>query len=690
MLRNSLLKMVPLLLGAMAVLSIVLDEQSRYLRLAFFLPFLVGGLLVPRLSFWALIPAALWFHLKTVQWGYPNQFVFEFSVMAWLTAMAIRHRPSTRRITNKGSFQFFSRLIAHPFFLVMAFCVISGLLSFAIAYGELKAFSLLRLTPHAFVTTAARSLFAWQVTGPLHPLSLVTAYSIYLCLLARLAEDHGRLHITRWAFVDVVMLSALPVFAMAVGQYYLPSLFSRQFAVDVSGTFQNGNHLSFFAALVILFAAWRFAAAKRGDVVVRGFTLLIGLLSLFPLLVGRGRNAWIGLATASAISFVYFIWPRLTRIFRYVLSGVVATTLVVATVMLWRGSGFGGSSLRLLDAERAKQMLIGWDLFWRHPWQGIGFGNFFLYADLGFDIHNLYQGVLVELGIFGLLTTLVGIVLFAKAVFFSDSRLPFAFELRPQVAVSMAVAVMLLVTGVLDVFFTYRYFLFILLLWFALELLHLPDMTFVRVSYQFWLRRSFMVVSLLAAAVGLSGLFYAPQSRALLKGSYQIEKWDELGRNYRWHGPIAELAWNPANCLRFVVRPVSVPGLQVLTLSFLAPDTKVPDGMRIREYLRWHQSLSNKTTSALYSDTWNLVCACPSERLSREFAQRCAERRGACRLYLGLGDASYMSLTGDGKNRDDRLLAMAIDSQPEHLPYADIYAKPAFDKLHCAEVTTIP
>lgn len=682
MLRNSLLKILPFLLGCLAVFAIIADPQSRWLRLSFFLPFLLGGLAAPVIFMWALIPAALWFHLATVQWHYPNQFVFEFAVIGWLLATSFRQRSWSWMEKSKGDFQFFSRLIAHPFFLLLSFCVIVGALSFAISYGELRAFSPVPLTAKAFMRTASFSVFAWNVEGPLHTLSVVIAYLMYLCFLARLVEDHGKLQVSRRVFADVLLASAIPIFVLSIDLHYRPDYFRSLYTEDISGTFQNGNHLSFFAGLILLLAGWRLASNRNASLPARFYALSIAALAIPPMIFGRGRNAWIGLVVSIAVSALYYFWPRLNKTLRAgaVVAGVAGLAVVVYLL----------NTTQVLDSERARQVRLGWELFLRHPLQGIGLGNFFLYGGLGYDIHSIYQGVLIELGALGLVVLALGALLFCKAVFWSNSRGSFAYEVRAQLAASLSICAFVVLTGFLDVFLTYRYFLFVLLFWFALELISLPAAAFVRVSYQFWLRRSLSFVLIAGLIVGLSGLVTTPQSRAVVNRSYDSTVlWPELQLRFTWHGPATTVPWRPDKCIRMVVRPLVTEGLGALTVAFLPTRTKIPHGLRLAELVKWQEQLEPKVTTPVFAESWSLTCVCPSERLVQEFSQVCAGESEDCRLYLGMASGGFGSLMGDGANRDHRFLSMGIN-EPDLLNREEIYSKAWNDRLYCSDVVTLP
>ncbi len=688
MLKNSLLKFIPLTLAVMALFAIVVDPESRWLRVAFFVPFFLGGLALPQVFFWLLIPAALWFHLPILQWLYPNQFTFEFAVIAWLAALALRKPLTSTRDARRHDQNWFLKFFAHPFALILLFSVVAGSVAFCVTFGELRAFSAAPYTMQGVARTFAAAIAAWNIEGPLHQISLLLAYITYLCLLARLVEDRDKLGLQQEIYAPVLYLSAVPIYIMAIGQRYDRSIFRREFAEEIAGTFQNGNHLSFFAAFVILVAFWRLAERRSISPLSMVMSLAAILLSLPILFLGGGRNAILGLVVGLGVATLYHFWNRLPALVRGLVFIMSLALFVAAVFSPSLHTQFYDFATRMPRGDRMPQMQFAWQLFKAHPWQGAGLGNFFLQADMGYDIHNLYLGIMAEQGVFAFLALLLSMCFYAAHVYIPESRSKYAAQDRSPLSASLAIATLVFVCGFLDIYLSFRYFLFLLLVWFALDVLRLSDNKFARSSIASFIPVAALTVVLCALLVGLSGLVASPQSRAVVKRSYDTTFWPEYRRHFTWHGPASEHVWPLDKCSRFMVKPAIAEGMGVLTLGFLPPGVAVPSAMRLSEFARWQSALQYKRTAVIFSDGWSLTCVCPGAELQQKYADICRVDPGSCRLYLGYGGGAYLSMMGDGRNRDHRFLSLATDA-PELLSPDDLFKRPWHDRHYCTEVVTI-
>jgi len=234
------------------------------------------------------------------------------------------------------------------------------------------------------------------------------------------------------------LVGAIPIYFYAMAQTAGLAGFPIQFTVDIGGTFQNGNHLSFYAGLMLIVTFVAFQVFAFG-LVYRVLLAIFAIFSLYVLWLGQGRSSFFALVlcTLYQVARMTSRLEKKTRIFFLAIGAVIIVGLFTALFVFQSTfpaliAKLGIPSLTyyfeglatvsndsplgiFLIGGRERNIILGLE-YLRSAWLwGIGIGNFFSTAGLGFALHNSFLEIWVELGIFGLAALILGITLFLQS-----------------------------------------------------------------------------------------------------------------------------------------------------------------------------------------------------------------------------------------------------------------------------------
>jgi len=484
LLDTALLTMLPLFLFFLALSSIVLDPASRWLRVPFLIiPFLVT-FVHPLIGMGLVLVTAPWFEALTIHWGYGGQFAFEIGVIGFLAATAFRDLASKPN-RGEGSVHL-GELLLNPLWLTLVFAGTLSFISFAIGVGELKAFSAEPVHLAAAMRAIIKEAFYWDVFASAHRFQFVIGFAVLMGMMARMTSIIRQFQVRNSSIAVMFVGGSTLVFVMALFQQCWPDSFQWSFLTDVAGTFQNGNHLSFYSGLIVFMLAF---LGARGTVPI--FASVIGSgLFLLPLVWGIGRTAWIALAIASigAGLFAGLGYLRLGKGKRafwmlapitFVIAGFFFTKNISWHLNCGADSSICQNSADLLEKIRhssvsqlfrahgrgevndSAQVLIA-----QHPLRGIGIGSFFLGSGHFMEIHNQYLYWLVAFGWLGIIFLAIGVLAFSAHLL---ARWLAAKSLGgvSEASVNIGFSIYLAVAFFGDSFFMFREFAFIVGCWFV-------------------------------------------------------------------------------------------------------------------------------------------------------------------------------------------------------------------------------
>lgn len=267
--------------------------------------------------------------------------------------------------------------------------------------------------------------------------------ALLICSSLVFASDKRSLRIlTRSMIISGFLLAAI-----GACQYYGIAFSSIPGNVIPYGTMANKNLLACILCLALPFALYESIGQNRGWSIAG---LVGALLSLFVIILGQTRAAWLGLMIATVIvTPVYFIWVRKSTVSHVTKRSRRARVAVMAAIalliLLAAGSGIILREGQYSIAERLASIFThqdsssqirlavwqkSWELCQQNPITGVGIGNWKIAcpglgltgtraetADLYFQQpHNDYLWVLAETGVMGLAAYLL---IFALAIVYA-------------------------------------------------------------------------------------------------------------------------------------------------------------------------------------------------------------------------------------------------------------------------------
>ncbi len=628
------------------------DGTSRWPRLLAYA--CIGGLtyIRPRWGLFLTIASLAWFEIPVLRLGYPNMFLSDVTLLACCSALAIRGFSLGERAS-------WGKLEYHILYLPLLFACGQIAVSWLISMADLYSMSYEGFRWQRLLSMLVRRTWYWDIrNNPLHSISIVIGYGIQLLWIQALFFSQQRLKLERGFYIAALGCGALPVLLYALGQFF--ALLPLIYAVDIAGTLQNGNHLSFYAGLIALASLMvlpEIIAQKKWWLLMPGAILFAG--AIFGVIVGRGRTVWIALPLTIfgifSLQLLRWSWQYSLKPAR-LLAASVAAVLGVGVGCYVLLSHWAGArayltpelyevllhpSLRKIAfaGGREAHLLVAWQEAFQLPWTGIGTGNFFLKSGYEFDIHNPVFSWIVELGWLTLpLLLLMGgwlswrLARLTGRVFTSKDEV---FSLLVMVGIYPYVAL----GGLLDNFASYRSLLAVCTVALSFPLFFYP-----------WAARSrrFSRLALLGGiTLGLVSLA-SPQTRP-----YLGQVWREEGLDYLWHGPLLWVDLNPGECQQIELRLPFPRGKTVFSLR-MVPVVESPSRSANLTKNRQFFAASPREEISLSNSQWHQLCFC-----NEDFAQ---ETRVAVGLFSHQGE--YLSLSQHNYAHDDRFISFAIKIPP--------------------------
>jgi O-Antigen ligase len=161
---------------------------------------------------------------------------------------------------------------------------------------------------------------------------------------------------------------------------------------------------------------------------LKRLALICFVISICGLAVAQSRGGYIG-----AFAVLVAIFLTVNRGLRVPLVMVGLTTLAIGLVVLGNWSEWDGTIAGLIPGGRPEAVLdrlilwnVVWDVFYEHPFSGVGLGNFrdaffsnepWLHVDLAYaslHAHNTYLELLADTGAIGLFTFILFLLLTAR------------------------------------------------------------------------------------------------------------------------------------------------------------------------------------------------------------------------------------------------------------------------------------
>ena len=315
------------------------------------------------------------------------------------------------------------------------FAVFNGLTSFLVQLAELNTFSSSPINLFDIFRGYIISSLDWNVTKTnfYNPLSICTAISIHLCFISIIFNQWQHLKIKPKSIMTSFLIGSIPVFTYAVMQIkrIIPIKYTRL----IGGTFQNGNHLSFYAGLLILLSFYLLMKEKR----INRFLFFL-LVSIPFFLIGGSKTAWISMAAvliSYSMFFVYYIVTNLRQNSKKDLFPLLLLAILLLAFLgydylskdfafltnFWKGEivkaasvlgdFFTTGSLQILQSGgRFEHLNYALNSIYKYFMLGRGLGNFYTLSESGYELHYPYLHWLYSMGIGGLISMLIGIGVF--------------------------------------------------------------------------------------------------------------------------------------------------------------------------------------------------------------------------------------------------------------------------------------
>jgi len=653
---------LPICFAMLAVAGFLLNSSQWLPRAILMILGLIVAWVSPRVGILVALATATWFHIPLLNLHYANQFIFEFYCIGTLLGIAVIRVATLGSIDRKDT-QWLRLLSAHPFAILACFTMVASFIPILFQYGQLKVFAQGDWRSSKFIATLVARVFDWDVTGSTHSLAILMAYWLHICLLGAavrevLLKQMDRAQVWRW----IVYGSLLP-FIFWLIQYYLPSappIFSSQFSLGFGGTFESGNHLSFYSALIVLFSLLllnlevvnyrRFVAGAIA--VVWSWPLLSGVIqlaSISPTLAGRGRTAMLGLVGALAVGTMFralYHRRRWLKIF-------VALTFSILGLLIfvWQ---FENIRFAVWYSGRLDHFELAWQWFAENPLSGIGLGNFYVQSRSGYDIHNLYLALLCEMGILGLGVLLAAFALFGLATQRWLRTLADRKEFNIA-GLNIAILAFFATAATLDNFQEYRYFLLLQNIWLATTMV--PWLATIDWTKFRWLWKLVILAGLAVATFSLLAERTRPNFLQRSLGEH-VEEFDQPISS---SAGLFEIPWEGKECVQFAIRPMRpYSGNMAVMAAFSSSNQVLPTYQSLKSYLAWLKAPEFKTLS-LENNRWNVKCLCISPPQLASVRAMCNRFDAKCQYLLASTTAVYQSFTDFRPNRDDRFLAFQIN-----------------------------
>jgi O-antigen ligase len=463
------------------IIGAIFRPEEGAFRLAFASLFLAVSYRSPRLGIFLLCLSCAWWEIPILHLGLPNQFLIESGIIGFVGGVALRRPNSWTPIRKLGY---------HPLSAILVFSIVAGLVSSPISWGYWSSEAPIRELARAFTYIVPR-IFNWDSSDIFsHSWSIMLGFLIQLSLAAAIlgirerVELDGRsepleLNTVLTAFV----MGVFPVVGFALAQRLELSFAPVKFSPDFGGTFQNGNHLSFYAAFIFLFCIYLLAQRTFGRIWCRIAVFLAASASLVGIFLGRGRSTWIALVVLGVIGigmgFLRSVRAKSSRESLIIFGAAIASvsSVVVGSIAYYRSvmtpeeQAIVGQVIILFSEGRWFELITvsGRELAYSialvalkaKPLTGVGLGQFFSLSGLQIDLHNTYLNILVELGVLSFVPLMFGLYATLLLVRYAKNQ-PASRRI-----LIVSIIVLCAVVGLGDVPFHYRSLLTMLTIFFA-------------------------------------------------------------------------------------------------------------------------------------------------------------------------------------------------------------------------------
>ena len=285
----------PLVLTVLCAFNIYFNGFGELLRGSLLLgSFMVGGI-SPLTGILLGVFSCVLFESLTLGLELPNQFLHEVVFIGVMGGNSLR-----KLMVDRSSFDLDKRVFLHP--MVLYCCFLLGYAAILVTFFVKQLNIYYPITYKYFLRSVVQNLMVWDVQrNPYHFLSVafgVLVNSLFIVLAGSFLRN-GKL--TLRLLVLTLMATVVPCYVFAVGQYLSPYGMLTKYATGISGSFQNGNHLSFYASIISILSIYSWLSLERS----KGLSILTLFLSLQLMIVGGGRTAWVAAGLAAFLCFVF-------------------------------------------------------------------------------------------------------------------------------------------------------------------------------------------------------------------------------------------------------------------------------------------------------------------------------------------------------------------------------------------------
>ena len=626
---------LPICLFFIFATNLLIDSRSSKLRLVFFLFFFLISKISMRAAILSLCSCLCWFENPILLLGYQNQFVIECGIIAIIFVNFLNGNEInlSEKLQNKTSPDFFY----HPLVIPGIFAVFNCAFAFSVQIGEIASLSVKGLNPVDIARGFIVRSLDWDVsiTNFYHPICLVFAFLIHLKFLQIVFNRWRELKISYENIFASMILGSIPIFIYAISQIYriVPIRHTRL----IGGSFQNGNHLSFYSGIIILLALYMVSIRKS----IWG---VFAILALPFFLIGGSKTSWISMAVAAGSFMVMRLVDSLASShsknspWKMLLSrqtGFFCLAIVGSFAYNWASRDFSiltniwkrdrdkvsnyffrfietGSVDFLWSGGRLEHLKFALESISNFPFFGRGLGNFFVLSNSGYELHYPYLTWLFAMGIPGAVFFVLGILIFVR---FAVVRIVKNFAGNNKTdnggVVLLTICVYLFFSHTLDTFISYRSFLYLISTIFVVVVKSAcEDQTGIKASSA---PRYIAIAALLGGMIAGSLTWNFPHSRvAHIITSVQQSgvKNKENMTQFRLNSPYKTVV-QKQECRHFQLHHDGIISKDPLRLEIFETRSEPPQFFNFTSAYRWQRkNMRFVETVLIWPKQWNNICVC--------------------------------------------------------------------------------
>ncbi|NRA44866.1 MAG: hypothetical protein HRU09_07925 [Oligoflexales bacterium] len=462
----------PIILNAIYIASLVLNGTAFVFQLAIWCLFLFVGILNIRFALALFFLTLCFFEQLTLKFCLPNQFIIENAVLAIVLVSGFTN---LREIPD-GSVNFI-----HPLVVPSLFAIIFTIFSFLCGLIDLQIASKFGISLTLVIKDAIKNILLWDVdlTNPTHPLSLCYSYLLFVCFVVNTRiGDKSKVYLSDREFLECILYGSVLVFLYGLAQ--LVGLIENNSSAGLEATFQNPNHLSFYSGLIVI-AALIYQKVHKSR---RLSSTIIIIFAAISTVLGRGKSAWVALILA--LLFLLLInsrriigrisrLGRLTKTPLYLFCALAALfffTLFLKYSGIFTKIGLNHEieetkyifnkvrrfdfSALLVSGGRKQHLEYALLSISKYPFLGSGWGSFYVNSQSGYDLHYSYLSWLYSFGIGG------GVVFVFSVLKFLIYLIKKNDYLKKNVYIPMGLIIYIALSHIVDVYFIYRPFLYLI------------------------------------------------------------------------------------------------------------------------------------------------------------------------------------------------------------------------------------